>query len=240
LRIRCSNSFRHAAARLLFCYHYKMEVIPAINEIEFGEIKKKMETAHRFGAAWVHLDVADGKFTANQLWNNHKDLAEVRASRMQHPHVEMHLMVENPDEALDDWLDANVNRIIVHVEAARDVAAMKAKCEMFGADLVLASNPDTPAEKLLAHKESVDNFLVLAVNPGVAGQKFQESQLQKIKALRESAPGAKIEVDGGVDAEVALKVKAAGADILASASYIWNSDNPKDAYEALGKLSEGA
>ena len=75
--------------------------------------------------------------------------------------------------------------------------------------------------------------MILAVEPGISGQEFQDNQLEKIRVLREKIPNAKIEVDGGINIRNAFDIKQAGADILVSSSYIWNSGNPKEAYELL-------
>lgn len=220
-------------------YNGYMTVIPAINETSFEEVKKKIKVAEDFGAtaadggaSWIHLDVSDGKFTKNILWNNPSDLSNVKG-QLSNVNLEVHLMVQNPDEVLDQWLDAKVKRIIVHLESVRDLDVMKMKCVAFGAELFLAIKPDTPVEHFFSHEGDANGFLILAVNPGLAGQKFQENQLEKIKALRQKFPDAKIEVDGGVNLENAPKIKSAGADILVSASHIWNSENPKQAYENL-------
>ncbi len=207
-----------------------MQIIPAINETDFEEVKKKIKLAQEFGAEWVHLDVSDGKFTKNKLCNNPEDLKELGLK------IEVHLMVENPDEVLDSWLDAKVKRIIVHLESVRDLDVMKMKCLAFGAELFLAIKPDTPVKHLFSHEGNANGFLILAVNPGLAGQKFQENQLEKIKALRQKFPDAKIEVDGGINADNAKAIKDAGADILVSASYIWSMKNPKDAYLKLNNI----
>ena len=208
-----------------------MAVIPAINETNFQSVKERIKQAQSFGAEWVHIDVADGKFTKNILWNNPEDLENLYTTDYEpRTNFEVHLMVENPDEVLDEWLDAGVKRVIVHVESARDVDIMKMKCLALGIEFVLASNPDTQVDKLLEYKNDVDGFLVLAVNPGLAGQKFQENQLEKIKTLRQKSPDAKIEVDGGVNLETAPKIKTAGADILVAASAVWGSKSPKSAY----------
>ena len=207
-------------------------VIPAINETDFEEVKKKTKAAQDFGADWIHLDVADGKFTQNLLWNKPADLLKIK-SEMLNVKIEVHLMVVNPDEVLDEWLDAKVKRVIVHVEAVKDLDVMKMKCVAFGTELFLAVKPDTPVERLFSYAGDANGFLILAVNPGLAGQKFQENQLEKIKTLRQKFPDAKIEVDGGVNLETAPKIKEAGADILVSASYIWNSQSLKDVYEKL-------
>jgi len=213
-----------------------MTVIPAINETNFEEVQKKIKAAQDFGADWVHLDVTDGKFTQNVLWNNPDDLKELGIGNKESGiKIEVHLMVENPDAVLGDWLQAGAQRVIVHVETAKNVLAMKRQCAKAGAELALAANPDTPVERFLEYK-SVENFLVLSVIPGLAGQQFRKDQLKKIRILRQQLPDAKIEVDGGVALSTAPAIKESGADILVSASHIWNSDNPAKAYQKLTEL----
>src|SRR3989344_7731602 len=124
-----------------------MQVIPAINEIDFQSVESKMRQAEEMGANWAHLDVADGKFTKNLLWNNPKDLAGVKRQASS-VNVEVHLMVQNPDEVLDAWLDVKGKRVIVHLESVGDLDVMKMKCVAFGVELFLAIKPETPAERL--------------------------------------------------------------------------------------------
>src|SRR3989338_2550583 len=214
-----------------------MEVIPAINETDFRSVKSKMRQAKEMGAKWTHLDVADGKFTRNTLWNNPANLESLNLKpSTPNPKLEVHLMVQNPDEVLDEWLDAKVKRVIVHLESVKDLDVMKMKCIAFDAELFLAVKPETPAERLFSYEGAADGFLILAVTPGKAGQKFQENQPEKIKALRQKFPDAKIEVDGGVNLENAPRIKEAGADTLVSASYIWNRESLEEAYKNLQSL----
>ena len=227
------NPVRDKSPLAIFCYTKFMQVIPAINETDFKEVEKKIKEVQDFGSEWTHLDVSDGKFTPNQLWNNPKDLKSQSSARRA---LEIHLMVQNPDEVLDAWLDAKVKRVIVHVESAKDIDVMKMKCVAFGVELFLAIKPDTPVERFFSYAGDASGFLILAVNSGLAGQKFQENQLEKIKVLRQKFPDAKIEVDGGVNLENAPRIKEAGADILVSASYIWSSDNPEETYKNLQSL----
>lgn len=211
-----------------------MLVIPAINETDFKEVEKKIKAAQEFGSAWIHLDVSDGKFTKNILWNNP---SELQASGVTHQvNIEVHLMVQSVDVVLDEWLDAKVKRLIVHLETVQDLDVMKMKCVAFGTELFLALKPDTPVEHLFSHEGDANGFLILAVRPGLAGQKFQEDQLEKIRILRQKFPDVKIEVDGGVNLENALAIKNAGADILVSASAIWGSENPKEIYRKLAVI----
>jgi len=231
-----------------------MTVIPAINETDFEEIKKKIKAAQDFGTNWVHLDVSDGKFTENKLWNNPNDLEVLRATAYDlRTNLEIHLMVQNPDEVFEGWINAGAKRIIVHLESAKDLDSMKMKCAALGVELFVAVNPETSVEKLFEYGKLVDGFLILAVTPGKAGQKFstggavpagrqgsteggQEYQLKKIRTLRQKLLNVKIEVDGGVNLENAAAIKKAGTDILVSASYIWNGGDPKEAYRKLCEL----
>ncbi len=211
-----------------------MQIIPAINETVFTEIARKMQRAAGFGSTWVHIDVSDGRFTANQLWNAPAELAGARVPKG--VAIEVHLMVEHPDEVIDEWLDAGVRRIIVHVEAIADLAIMKEKCALFGVELFLAANPDTRAETLLAHRENVDGFLILGVIPGKSGQEMRSGQEAKVAFLREHMKGGTIEIDGGVHAANAAALHAAGADILVAASVIWNDPDPERAFKQLQTL----
>lgn len=212
-----------------------MTVIPAINEISFLEIEKKIRQSVAFGAEWVHLDVSDGKFTANLLWNSPSDLLKIKG-QLSHIDLEVHLMVDNPDSVFENWIGAGAKRIIVHLESVRDIEAMIEKCELLSAELFLAVNPETPLEKLFEYENRLDGFLILAVTPGKAGQKFQENQLAKIKLLRQTIPDAKIEADGGVNLENAAAIKNAGADVLVSASAIWGSADPAEIYKKLQSI----
>ena len=221
-----------------------MQIIPAINEIDFEEIKKKILAAESFGAEWVHLDIADGKFTPNLLWNSPKDLDSLHLKPLTlNLNIEVHLMVENPEDVLEDWLVSGIKRIFIHYESMSDFRAIKERCGEAGVELGLAIGPHIPVEGLFEYKRKVSYFLILAVEPGISGQKFsagdgsssggQDNQLEKIKLLREKMPNVKIEVDGGINIYNAFDIKQAGADILVSASYIWNSKNPEKAFELL-------
>ena len=208
-----------------------MAIIPAINEVNFEEIKKKVLLVQSFGSKWAHLDVADGKFTKNVLWNNPEEL-KVESEKWK-VKIEVHLMVESPEDVLEEWLKTGIKRIFVHYESIKDFELLKDKCGAAGVELGLAIGPHIPAEGLFEYKGRVSYFLILAVEPGISGQEFQDNQLEKIRVLREKIPNAKIEVDGGINIHNAFDIKQAGADILVSSSYIWNSENPKEAYELL-------
>jgi len=208
--------------------------LPSINVKNFSEFKKRLKAVQALGADWAHLDIADGKFTKIKLWNNPKEL-KVKSSKLK-VNLEAHLMVKNLDTVLKDWLAAGVKRVIVHVESAKDILAILKQCQAKKAELALALNPDTPAGRILPYKNLVKQVLVLAVQPGPAGQRFKASQLKKIKSLRQKMPGVKIEVDGGINLKTAKLCKKAGAEMLVSAAYIFGSENPRAAYRQLRRI----
>lgn len=214
-----------------------MLVIPSINVKNFSEFKKRLKAAAALGASWAHLDVTDGKFTKTKLWNKPEELRELGIRNQESgTKLEVHLMVNNPDTVLEDWLAAGIKRVIIHVESAKDILAMAKKCRAKKAELALALNPNTPAAKIFPYKKLVKQVLVLAVPPGPAGQPFRRDQLQKIRVLRQKMPGVKIEVDGGINLETAKLCKRAGAGILVSAAYLFNNATPKKAYQQLKKI----
>ena len=147
--------------------------------------------------------------------------------------IEAHLMVENPEAVIKDWILAGAKRIVIQLEA---IDSVKARAVLEIADKVeigLAVNPETPIEDALPYLENFKFILILGVNPGLAGRPFNEKILEKIKFLKNYYPNVIIEADGGINLETAKLVKEAGADIVVSASYIWGSQNPEKAYQEL-------
>ncbi len=213
-----------------------MEVIPAINCLDFRSALKRIEDAEKFlkKGDWLHLDVADGIFTANKSWRNATEWANLRSKF----NLEVHLMVEHPENYIEQWIAAGAGRFIVHVETitkhmARQIIARAAKRGII--EVMLSSNPHTTISRLWPYLPLFSHFQVLAVEPGLAGQKFIPVTLQKAKFLRNFAPNAKIEVDGGVVPESIKAIKKAGANVVVSGSYIFNSEKPKAAFKKLQK-----
>lgn len=220
-----------------------MLVIPAINEVEFLEVLKKIKIAEKF-SSWVHLDIVDGKFAKNKTWNKPK---EIPNSKFQIPNFEVHLMVENPGAVIKNWVKAGAKRIIVHLEALHNANLRMYANAAKDFELGLAINPETPVEKLIPFisinqpKISINQrcckfVQILAVKPGLAGQQFDKKVLEKIKFLKKHYPDVIIEVDGGLNLETAKLAKEAGTDIIVSASYIWGSSNPQKAYLELSSI----
>lgn len=209
-----------------------MEVIPALNCAlnDLDCIREKVRVAEHF-SEWMHLDVADGRFTFNKTWGDPGAWGSIGAKLK----LEVHLMVEEPEKHARAWLEAGAKRLIVHAETlsqetAEDILAM---AKEYDAEVMLSFSPETNPESAVAYLDKFSEFQILAVHPGLPSQSFLPLSLEKIKFLREKYPQAKIEVDGGINAETGRMAKKAGADIFISASYIFGNVNPEEAYKSL-------
>lgn len=205
-----------------------VKIIPAINAETWDEVVRNIRRIEPF-VEWVHIDVADGTFTPNVLWHNPLDLAgfETRAN------VEIHLMADRPEERMAAWLVKPVKRVIVHAEVTRDLDFIAGECRKQTVQVGLAADSHTSWTVLKPFAGRVDLLQVLAVRAGRGGQEFERHNLVKIKHLRASAPGAIIEVDGGITPAIAEECVRVGADILVAGSYIFDHPSPKMAIKEL-------
>ncbi len=206
----------------------KAEIIPAINTDSFEEAIRRIKLIEPF-VEWVQLDICDGTFTKNTTWHNAADLLALETSL----NIEVHLMINDIEERVENWLIAPVKRIIFHLEAAKDPDFVIEKCRKAGKEVGIAINPDTAWTKLVPYFKKADLFQVLGVYPGLAGQKFQEDNLDKIIHLRKECPKCIIEVDGGMDKETAKRAVKAGANIINVATAIFGAKDIKKAIEEL-------
>lgn len=215
-----------------------MTTIPAINCPDLNCIKGKLKEVLGFFSeadGWVQLDITDRKFTDHATWNRPEELEKLIADYKLPFKFEVHLMVDDPELIIKEWVRVGIKRLILHLEGIEDLELkiQDLRERTRGVELGLAINPDTPVEELLSFLKDFKFVQILAVHPGKAAQKFDEGVLEKIEFLKKNHPNVIIEVDGGINPETARLAKKAGADILASASYIFDSPNPKKAYEEL-------
>jgi ribulose-phosphate 3-epimerase len=147
--------------------------------------------------------------------------------------LDVHLMIERPDEWVDRYVDSGAAYLTIHVEAARDVAATLRRIRELGAKAGITLNPETPVEEVLPHLDEVDLVLVMSVHPGFGGQKFIESAIGKLQALRLEIDrrrlGALLEVDGGIKLENARRVVEAGARVVVAGSAVFEDPAGVDA-----------
>ncbi|MBU1177007.1 MAG: ribulose-phosphate 3-epimerase [Patescibacteria group bacterium] len=200
-----------------------IQIIPTIIAKDFQELQDKINKVE-LHAEWAQLDVMDGKFVNNTTWQNPVDLKNLETNL----NLEAHLMVKNPEEVIDQWIESGVKRIIIHYESTKKITEIIDKIKKAGLEVGLAINPETSLEKIVDFIEKIDLVLIMTVNPGFGGQDFLNESVDKIKQLRGEYKDVNIEVDGGINLKTASKVIQAGANFLAVGTAIFKSDNIKE------------
>ena len=211
--------------------NYYKEIIPGVLENEWGEIEKKLQSIKTFAKS-AHIDIIDGKFVDNKTFLDFSKFKPYSDNLF----LEAHLMVENPIEYLKPLSEAGFKRFIGHIEKMPDVVEFIAQGQILGEiGLALDGPTDLSALKDISF-DDLDCLLIYASEKaGFAGPPMLPKRLDKVKELR-SRTEIPIEVDGGVKDHSIIMAKDAGATRFVATSFIWNSDNPKDAYEKLIKL----
>lgn len=187
---------------------------------------------------WVKFDVSDGTFAPTVTWDEPEKLKEwLEKEGLGEISIEAHLMVRNVKPALNHWLKAGIRRAIVHVETfpkGKELEffyELERMCLEAGAELGLSVAPATSVDALADFLGETLFVQLLAVTPGPSGQVFDEGTFGKLEFLRDRAPETVIEIDGGMTPRIARRLKEAGADIVASSSYIFGERDPRAAYQ---------
>jgi ribulose-phosphate 3-epimerase len=215
-----------------FSRSLKKEIIPVINVKTKQKFEEELRQLSNF-AGIFQLDVADGKFTNWKNWNAPEEIKTIKGIRDK---FELHLMVQNPEIVLSAWLETKPKRIIVHHEALKNFPLVLKMCQANKVELGIALNPETPITIFKNYFKKINFVLMLCVDPGPSGQKFQWYVLDKIKELRKNYPNLNIEVDGGVNEETLPEILKSGANYFAIGSAIFNSEKPKEKLIFFKKL----
>ncbi len=209
-----------------------IQVIPTIIAKDFQELQEKIKKVEGY-VKWVQLDVMDGRFVKNSTWNEPADLKNLETNL----NLEAHLMIQSPEENIDDWIASGLERIIIHFESTNQAKEIIERIKKAGLAVGLAINPETSTEVVDDFIKQLDLVLVMTVQPGRGGQKFLEETLVKIKDLRDKYKNVNIEVDGGINLDTAKKAVEAGANILASGSAVFKSKDINQTIQNLKKIN---
>lgn len=210
-------------------------VAPSILSADFTRLGDELRAMEKAGADYHHLDVMDGHFVPNMTFGPMVIEAARRAASIP---LDVHLMIDNPEQYAADFAKAGADFVTFHFEATPHVHRVLSHIRQAGAGSGLALTPSTPIEALSEMVNYLDLVLIMSVNPGFGGQSFIPESLDKISRLRKfldarSKRHILIEVDGGVSGKNASIIFEAGADILVSGSYLYGAENYAEAIDSL-------
>jgi len=215
-----------------------VRIAPSILAADFGRLAEELAAIEEAGADWVHVDVMDGHFVPNLTVGPVVVEAVRRSCSLP---VDVHLMIEEPERYIDEYVARGASTVGVHVETCPHLHRSLAQIREAGARACAVLNPATPAEAVKLVLPDLDQLLVMTVNPGFGGQKFIESMLPKIGLLRgwidDAELSVDLEVDGGIGPETIARAARAGADVFVAGTAVFGAS---DYGQAIAELRRAA
>ncbi|WP_066835421.1 ribulose-phosphate 3-epimerase [Rufibacter ruber] len=213
-------------------------IAPSVLAANFGQLATDVQMLNNSTADWIHVDIMDGRFVPNISFG----FPVVQAiQKVATKPLDVHLMIEQPEQYIEQFRAAGAEYISVHYEACPHLHRTLQQIKATGAKAGVALNPHTSVQVLADVIQDLDLVILMSVNPGFGGQKFIQHTYKKIEQLKamiqESQSACLIEVDGGVNQENAPALLKAGADVLVAGSFVFNSANPTQTIQDLKQIS---
>ncbi|HBX69839.1 MAG TPA: ribulose-phosphate 3-epimerase [Chloroflexi bacterium] len=198
-------------------------IAPSILSADFSRLGEEIARIENAGADWVHVDIMDGHFVPNMSMGRKALEACKQVTRLP---LDVHLMVEAPENFIEWYAESGASHLTVHIEATPNIHRVLQRIRELGCEVGIALNPGTPACALDAVLQMVDLVLVMTVNPGFGAQTFIPETLPKIREIRQKLdrdnPQALIQVDGGISSKTIDQVIEAGAQVFVAGNAIFN------------------
>ena len=211
-----------------------IKVAPSILSSDFSHLAEEIQTIQSAGADMVHIDVMDGSFVPNITIGSPVVKSLRNTTNLD---FDVHLMIEHPETQIDAFVDSGADIVTFHVEATRHAHRVIQQIKSRGVRAGIAVNPGTSLAMIEEVLGDVDMVLVMTVNPGFGGQRFIDSQLDKVHMLYHTIEDmgyeCDIEVDGGINAKTSELVREAGANILVAGSAVYGADDIQAAIDLI-------
>lgn len=218
-----------------------IKIAPSILAANFSKLAEEVKEVEQAGAQLIHIDVMDGHFVPNITMG--PIVVEALRPVTKLP-LDVHLMIENPDNFIESFAKAGADYITVHVEACPHLHRTIQLIRSFGVMPGVVLNPHTPIESIQHVLEDIDMVLFMTVNPGFGGQKFIHSVIPKIQKLstiiKEKGLNIEIEIDGGINADTIIPCAQAGATIFVAGSAIYSKEDRSKALQDIQEAGERA
>ena len=209
-------------------------VAPSMLSCNFSELGDEIEMVNKSKAGWFHLDIMDGVFVPNITFGT--PILEIFNS-LSKKHLDMHLMIINPEKYIEKFAGLGADTITIHYEACNDLEKIIGDIKKLGVKAGVAINPNTDVSLLDHLLEEIDLVCLMSVFPGFSGQKFIPETFPRLKELKsminEKNTNTLIQIDGGVSLNNAQELISLGADVLVAGSFVFKSDSPKETIEKL-------
>jgi len=201
-------------------------IAPSILSADFSRLGDEIRAVEAAGADWIHADVMDGHFVPNMTIG---PLIVEAVKHVTNLPIDVHLMIENPDNYIPAFAEAGASYISVQVETCPHLNRTVTLIKESGAHAGVVLNPSTPLESLNWILEYVDYVLIMSVNPGFGGQEFIPNSIDKVRTLstqiKDRGLSVLIEIDGGINEKIIAEVASAGTDVIVAGSAIFGSDD---------------